>query len=75
MLRFLEQVSFRKDANPSVFLSDDGELQLAWNDTDGKAVQLLFGPNSIEVFHEARMREESLPLNAYPELAAEFSHV
>jgi hypothetical protein len=75
MMRFLEHVTFRKGADPSVFLSNDGELQVAWSDTSGKAVQLLFGPNSIEVLHEAQLREESLPLSAYDKLAQEFSHV
>lgn len=75
LLRFLEHVIFRDGADPSVFLSNDGELQVAWNDTSGKAVQLLFGPNTIEVFHEAKLREESLPLTDYAKLAQEFSHV
>lgn len=75
MLRFLEHVDFRVNADPSVFLSDDGELQIAWNDENGLAVQILFGPGSIEVFHEAQRREESLPLTAYRKLAEEFSHV
>ncbi len=75
MLRFLQQVTFREGADPSVFISDDGELQLAWNDSNSKAIQLLFGPNSIEVFHEAQYREETMPLTDYDKLAQEFSYV
>lgn len=75
MLRFLEHVTFRDGADPSVFLSNDGELQIAWNDSNGKAVQLLFGPNTIEVFHEAKHRDEPVPLTDYEKLAREFSHV
>lgn len=74
-MRFLKLVTFREGADPSVFLSNDGELQVAWNDMEGKAVQLLFGPNTIEVFHEAAHRDEPLPLSAYDKLAQEFSHV
>lgn len=74
-LRFLKQVTFRKGADPSVFLSDDGELQVAWNDESGQAVQLLFGPKTIDVFHEAKRRDDSVALNEYGNLAQAFSNV
>lgn len=74
-LRFLKQVKFREGADPSVFLSDDGELQVAWSDPSGQAVQLLFGPKTIEVFHEAKRRDDSVALNEYDNLAQAFSNV
>lgn len=74
-LRFLKQVTFREGADPSVFLSNDGELQVAWNDQDGQAIQLLFGPKSIEVFHEAKRRDESVAVEEYSRLAQTFSNV
>jgi hypothetical protein len=74
-LRFLEHVNFRDGADPSIFLTDDGELELAWSDTSGKAIQLVFGPNGVEVFHEAARREEVVAPNQYARLATEFSNV
>ena len=75
MLRFLEHVTFREGANPSIFLTDEGELELAWSDAKGSPIQLVFGPNGVEVYHESAHREEVLAPNQYSRLATEFSHV
>ncbi len=74
-LRFLEHVTFRDEADPSIFLTDEGELELAWSDTNGRAVQLVFGPNGVEVYHEAARREEVVAPSQYARLANEFSNV
>ena len=44
-------------AEPSIFLRQDGNLQLAWEDTDGNAVELDFLPTGITFFHEKREQE------------------
>lgn len=74
-MRVLEQVTFRPSAAPSIFLSSEGELEIAWNDADRRAVQLVFSSEGILVFHEAVKREEMLPHSASKEVAAEFSHI
>ena len=74
-MKFLGRVTFRLSVDPSIFLSSDGELEIAWNDADKKAVQLVFSTEGILVFHEAVKREEMLPHSAYAEVAAEFSHI
>lgn len=75
LLRFLQLVTFRPGADPSIFLTDEGELELAWSDTNGRAVQLVFGPNGVEVYHEAARREEVVAPSQYARLANEFSNV
>jgi len=72
-MQFLDQVNFRPTVDPSIFLSSDGELEIAWNDADKKGVQLVFSNEGILVFHEAVKREEMLPHSAYAVVAAEFS--
>lgn len=74
-LRFLRAVNFRDGADPSVFLSNDGEVQLAWSDAHGHAIQLLFGPEEIGVFHEGQKRDDIVALNEYNNLAQAFSDV
>ena len=74
-MRFLEQMNFRPSVDPSIFLSSHGELEIAWNDAEKRAVQLVFSPEGILVFHEAAKREELLPHSAYRTIAAEFSHI
>ena len=39
---------------PSLFLTDDGLLELCWEDLSGKAIQLVFRPTEVEYFIEQR---------------------
>lgn len=75
LLRFLEKVDFRSGADPSVFLTDEGALELAWVDTHGNPVQLAFGSQGIEVYHETAGRDEVVPVTEYEQLAIAFSNV
>ena len=72
-LLFLRQVTFRHDADPSVFLTDEGELELAWEDASGHPVQLVFGRSGIAVFIEGTGRDEQVPHTSIAALAKEFS--
>jgi hypothetical protein len=74
-LAFLRTVELRDGANPSVFLTDDGELEMAWEDRAGKPVQLVFGPQGVLVYVEATAREELVPYLQLKELAASFANV
>jgi len=59
--RFLEAARFPARSVPSVFLTDDGCIEVCWEDSDGKAVQLEFGPAEIEFYVEAQQLEDSVP--------------
>lgn len=44
-------------AEPSIFLKLDGNLQLAWEDLEGNAIELDFLPNEITFFYEKNEQE------------------
>lgn len=44
-------------AEPSIFLKQDGNLQLAWEDADGNVIELDFLPSGITFFHEKSGQE------------------
>jgi hypothetical protein len=45
---------------PSVFLTREGNLQLGWEDTRGKAVEVEFFPSHLDVFIESANEETTL---------------
>lgn len=49
-LRFLEEASFPAEVSPSLFITDEGHLELAWEDASGKRVEIEFGPTESEYF-------------------------
>ena len=67
--RFLESARFPEDSMPSVFLTDDGCIEVCWEDPEGKAVQVEFRPTEIELYLEAKQLEEFVPANEAKELA------
>ena len=67
--RFLESATFPTGSTPSVFLTDEGSIEVCWEDLEGKAVQVEFGSTEIELYLEATQLEESLPASETKELA------
>ncbi|MEX2382023.1 MAG: hypothetical protein WD490_06545 [Opitutales bacterium] len=67
---FIEKIEFRDGVQPSLFLTDDGHLELCWEDSRGGAIQLEFGPLETEVFVEREEKEDRVPNGALQELAA-----
>src|SRR5260221_3712127 len=55
--RFIEQANFPAGTQPSLFLTDNGTLELCWEDEFGKSVQLEFTPNGIAFFQESSQLE------------------
>lgn len=51
--QFLESMNFPSGSQPSVFLTDRGGIELAWEDSSGKAVQVEFTRDGAEYFQEA----------------------
>ncbi len=68
--RFLESARFPETSMPSVFLTDEGTIELCWEDQTGKAVQVEFRPSDIELYLEADEVEESVPASEAKALAS-----
>ena len=68
--RFLEAAQFPQGSVPSVFLTDEGSIELCWEDQGGKALQLEFRPSDIEFYVEADELEESVPVSDAKALAS-----
>lgn len=71
---FLERVDFPAGVQPSIFLTDDGGLELSWEDTGGKAVQAAFLPSHVEVYRAADELERELALGDASVAADLISH-
>jgi hypothetical protein len=67
--RFLESAKFPANTNPSVFLTDEGSLELCWEDLSNKAVQVEFTPTHIEFYVEADDLEDAVPSAEATQLA------
>jgi hypothetical protein len=67
--RFLESATFPSGSVPSVFLTDEGCIEVCWEDSARKAVQLEFRPAEIEFYVEAQQIEDSVPAREAKELA------
>ncbi len=52
LLKALEFLNFAPAANASLFLTDDGQLERAWKDAEGRAVQMELGSTEFEIFVE-----------------------
>ena len=61
LFTFLDEVDLPEKVEPSLFLTNDGHLELCWEDSEGKAIQLEFGPQETEIYLESRGLEESVP--------------
>ena len=73
--RFLEFAVFTGATKPSVFLTDQGCIELCWEDGSGKAVQLEFRPTEIEFYIESQNSEGSVPNSAVIELARRLASI
>lgn len=67
--RFLKDATFPTGKLPSVFLTDRGGLELCWEDSAGKSVQLEFTSHGIEFFQESNHEEELLELDQVSKLS------
>ncbi|MGB8341598.1 MAG: hypothetical protein WCE51_08410 [Chthoniobacterales bacterium] len=69
--RFLESAALPQTA--SLFLTDEGWIELCWEDPAGKAIQVEFRSNEIEYYVEADESEGTIPSEDARELAARFA--
>lgn len=61
---FLRQMPELAMAEPSLFLTYNGNLQLGWEDAEGNAVEVEFFPDRIEYYLESRDEEGSVSKQA-----------
>lgn len=71
--RFLEDVNFPAGRQPSVFLTDEGGLEVVWEDAAGQSVQVDFRPAGIEYYRAAPNEEGAAPFSDVQELARSLS--
>lgn len=62
----LKLLQIPEGAKPSVFLTDDGHMELAWKDAEGRAAQIEFGPREFEVYNEATGADASFTYDRLP---------
>lgn len=70
--RFLEAIEFPANCLPSLFLTDEGGLELRW-ELSGYDVQVEFASNGIEVYSAQRGQEWSVAQTASADLARQLS--
>ncbi|MCX6874024.1 MAG: hypothetical protein NTW21_09490 [Verrucomicrobia bacterium] len=70
LLKALESLDFSPSAKPGLFLTDDGYFELAWRDTEGRSIQIEFGPNEFELFVEGTGVEETHPNSQMEQIIA-----
>lgn len=68
--RFVAVAKLPQSRAPSVFLTDEGTLELCWEDEQGKAIQIEFTPAGAEYYREASGEERVLSLEQLGEIAA-----
>jgi len=49
----LRIIEFPENVKPSIFLTDDGFIELTWRDCDGNAIQFEFRSKDFEIYIEA----------------------
>ncbi len=67
----LATLDIPEQATPSLFLTDDGHIELAWRDADGRAVQIEFGAATSELYLESEGFEATVPNRDLPDLLRE----
>ncbi len=69
--RFVAAAQLPQHRPPSVFLTDEGTLELCWEDAEGKAIQIEFTQTGAEFFREASGEERLLSFDQLSEIALE----
>ncbi len=68
LTRFVAGAAFPSGVVPSVFLTDQGGLELCWEDAQGAARQIEFKPDGIDYYVAATEEEGSAGWDHLPEL-------
>jgi hypothetical protein len=72
--RFLAEANFPADkSSPSVFLTDGGGVELCWEDSAGRAIQVEFTGTGAEFYKEATEEEGVVTFEELSELSRRLS--
>lgn len=66
--QFIKSLPELKRANPSIFLSLEGNLSLGWEDKNGLSIEVEFYPDKMEYFIESLDEESEVKLSNLFEL-------
>ncbi|MDZ4816788.1 MAG: hypothetical protein SGI71_11030 [Verrucomicrobiota bacterium] len=66
--QFLALIEFPANIKPSIFLTDQGSLELCWENESGNDIQLEFSSTGIEYYIESNEQEGTLGLLEIAEL-------
>jgi hypothetical protein len=67
--RFLVHINFPAGSRPSLFMTNEGTLELCWDDSSGKPIQVEFTPSGAELYWESRMLEHEVSIAGIIDLA------
>lgn len=59
---FINQYSYFH-SSPSIFFTREGNLQLGWEDSQGRAIEIEFYPDRIEYYLEGKGIESEIPVD------------
>jgi hypothetical protein len=65
---FLTTVRFRTGRPPSLFLTNNGEFEIAWDARDGSEMTVTISPGGAHVYVDATGREEDISTDMLGEL-------
>ena len=71
---FLIHVQFPEGILPSIFLTNDGHLELCWEDEHKNAIQVEFGPETTAYYLEASQSEGEILSCDTARLAQQLTH-
>jgi hypothetical protein len=71
--RFIAEVNFPHDRQPSIFLTDEGGLELVWEDAAGQSVQVEFRSKGIKYYRAMNDEEGEASFGSLKELARRLS--
>jgi len=66
LVEFLERFSWPEGVMPSLFLTDRGGVEVAWEEHEGDSAQIEFHRDGIEVYREATGTEAEVGLGDVP---------
>jgi len=69
---FLRHAPINRASKPSIFMTPEGGLELAWDDAQGRDIRVEFSPNDVRYYFSSTGSEGSVPLERVKEFAQSF---
>jgi hypothetical protein len=75
LCRFVEHMSFPAGRDPSIFLTDAGNLELCWEEAAGGSIQIEFTPDRAEYYVQSRKSESFAEFGNLGKLAEQLARL